>query len=87
MLQSEFEKYINDIYGRHGVTKAEPEIKMEGSLQLIRKSVCGEWCLIKQPVSREEKWVDKTAILTEGAMIAFYDADPRYLPLSERKRK
>ena len=64
--------------------KVPPPPPMEGSLTLIRMSKCDQWCLIKQPVSREEKWVDKSEVFKNGAMIAFYDADPTFLPGSER---
>lgn len=72
------DKYLDDLYQKE-------DLKMEGSLQLVRESNCGSWALIFQPISKEEKWVDVTAIMLDGAMIAFYDADPTFLPESERK--
>jgi hypothetical protein len=63
-----------------------PKVEMEGSLQAVRDSACQEWCLILQPATREEKWVNKQDIVGSGALIAFYDADPTFLPMSERKK-
>lgn len=73
--------FIGDLFSEK---PARAELQMEGSLKLIRMSKCGHWALIKQPVSLEEKWVNKTSIQADGAMIAFYDADPTFLPQSER---
>lgn len=76
------EEYLNDSANEISI----PEYKMEGSLIFIRESKCGCWLLIKQPTSREEKWVDKKLINIFGSLIAFYDADATLLPKSERKK-
>lgn len=55
------------------------------NFQYQKQSKDGRWVLIYHRPTRQDKWVELRSLHVVGDIsVAFYDADPTYLPESER---
>lgn len=65
---------------------SEPPLKslVTGNFQCLQLSKDKNWALVKHKPTGEQRWVYGTHLRVKELSVAYYDADPTYLPKSER---
>jgi len=77
---------LDEIAGVWTPIESEPDNSYEtinGSLKVIRECKNGFNVLVIQGATGQSKWVDINDLQKQGLDLAFYDADPTYLPEGE----
>ena len=79
--------HLEDFFTSYsGSSHKEPPLRslIKGNFEYLRVSEDKKWVLLRHEPTREERWVYVTHVRVKDLRIAYYDADPTFLPQSER---
>lgn len=80
-------RHIKDMgfsFGGDDETEEVPLFQHPG-FKLVRRSEDWDWALVHHIAMREERWVLIADIRLNGIRVAYYDADPSFLPKCEHR--